>query len=106
MTCALTCVLFVGRDETIERINVTVRLDQPIGVTLRADLTVKSLDSGAQLELLGGIKPGDLLLEAGGTSLLTPDQFGSIIQERCSQGTESLELAFETKVRLPFFAMF
>ena len=77
------------------RVQVTVRLGQPLGVEVNPDLTVKNLNMGGQLQRLGTVKPGDRILSMGGTTLSTTDQFLSIIRERTNQGQQELDMIFE-----------
>ena len=81
-----------------------MRLTEPLGVDLGdegdTDLTVLNLVPGGQLDLLGEVKAGDRLMEAGGTRLETTDHFVSIMAKHKSQGASLLKLTFG-QVRVP-----
>ena len=89
---------------TSARIQITVRLDEPIGGNFHIDGFVNTVYKGGQLEKIGHIKPGDRVVEAGGTTLgtsdRTRDQLKSIIKENKSKGETSLHLTFE-QVKTP-----
>ena len=75
------------------------------GLVVNTNLVMQPLNAAARYfvpdaELLGqleaaGIKPGDRIVEAGGTAVRTLAQFTSVLQEQTNKRAEDLHLAFE-----------
>ena len=86
--------MLLGLKSDLGRVCITVRLGQPLGFRANADLGVLSLTPGGQIELRGGVNPGDRLVEAGGQVLRTNDEFKALIQEHKDKGAQSLDLVF------------